>query len=189
MGKKFTLDNIYNKLNFYNLTLLSDYKNVRTRITLKCHCGKIFTALPEDVLYRNRISCGCKRKIAGLYTKEDLSNTTVNNLSILERVIVNNRTKWKCVCKCGNFYIASHSRLKSGLAKSCGCLKSARGHLNSAWTGYQEISGEFWTRINKQAKERNLEFSVTIEQAWNQFLKQNRKCALSRLELLFGHNY
>lgn len=33
--------------------------------------------------------------------------------------------KWKCICKCGNpnIVIIKHNNLKSGLTKSCGCLR------------------------------------------------------------------
>lgn len=54
------------------------------------------------------------------------------------------------------------------------------------WTGYKEIYGSHWNVIQTSAKARNLEFNISIEYAWNIFIKQNRKCALSGMELQFG---
>ena len=58
------------------------------------------------------------------------------------------------------------------------------------WTGYGEISGGQWCKIKLEstAERRNrrykvarpaLTFEITIEYAWDLFLKQNRKCTLS----------
>jgi len=32
------------------------------------------------------------------------------------------KTKWRCICECGNFCIVPTNRLRSGNTKSCGCL-------------------------------------------------------------------
>lgn len=58
----------------------------------------------------------------------DLTGLKVNKLLVLEKT--NQRTasgciKWKCKCDCGNFINVDSSRLKSGAAKSCGCLSKA----------------------------------------------------------------
>ena len=53
------------------------------------------------------------------------------------------------------------------------------------WKGYKEISGSFFRLAKRGAKERGIEFSVTIEQIWKQFILQKRKCALSGLPLFF----
>lgn len=50
----------------------------------------------------------------------------------------------------------------------------------------------FWRNTNaildkfeKKADERKLIFNINIENSWNLFLKQDRKCALSGIELNF----
>ena len=57
---------------------------------------------------------------------------------------------------------------------------------NCRWTGYKEISGQYWGPTKKAALRRNMEFSVTIEEAWRIFEKQNRKCVLSGEDLYFA---
>ena len=59
------------------------------------------------------------------------------------------------------------------------------GKNNPTWKGYEELSSVYFSRVKNNAKIRNLEFNITIKQMWDLFLKQNRKCALSGLELKF----
>jgi hypothetical protein len=51
------------------------------------------------------------------------------------------------------------------------------------WCGYEEISGTFYGAIRDGAKHRNLQFEISIEYIWNLYLKQNRKCALTGIEI------
>jgi hypothetical protein len=44
---------------------------------------------------------------------------------------------------------------------------------------------DFFSNIKRSAISRNLEFSITIEQIWDLFLKQERKCYLSGRKLYF----
>lgn len=59
---------------------------------------------------------------------------------------------------------------------------------STRWKGYGEIRGCYFNVVKRGAKQRNFEFSISIEDIWNLFLKQNRKCALSGVELFFGQN-
>lgn len=45
-------------------------------------------------------------------------------LTVIEKVIVNNRTHWKCKCDCGGEKITTLSLLNSGAVKTCGCRKT-----------------------------------------------------------------
>lgn len=51
--------------------------------------------------------------------------TRINNLTIIrptEKRSASGSVKWLCICDCGQKCYIDSSRLKSGLAKSCGCL-------------------------------------------------------------------
>ena len=50
---------------------------------------------------------------------------------------------------------------------------------------HHEITGKYWANLKHGAKARNLVFNITIDYAWQLFLDQNRKCALSGLDLVF----
>jgi len=49
---------------------------------------------------------------------------------------------------------------------------------HSASTGYQEISGHYWINLRRAIIKMGYKFSITLEEAWNLFLKQDRKCAI-----------
>ncbi len=54
--------------------------------------------------------------------------------------------------------------------------------------GYKDIHGLIWRGIKQTAASRNLKFSIDIVYAWDLFLRQDRKCSYSGLELNFGMN-
>lgn len=92
---------------------------------------------------------------------------------------------WVCKCECGITKIIRGAHLTGGLTKSCGCLLKRTTNDHPLWTGYGEISKTFFSQIVIHAKERNIPCIVTIEQIWDLFIKQNRKCALSGIDLTF----
>lgn len=97
------------------------------------------------------------------------------------------KERYLCKCSCGKIKICLKQRLLDGRNTSCGCGNDS-GKLNRKWEGCGEISGTFFKSIQKGAKKRNLYFNITIEQIWDLFLKQNRKCALTNRELGFDCN-
>jgi len=63
------------------------------------------------------------------------------------------------------------------------CYSSKFGPTNHNWKGHGEISARYWNSIKNDAARRGYEFSITIEYAWNLFLKQNKKCTLTGYSL------
>jgi hypothetical protein len=53
------------------------------------------------------------------------------------------------------------------------------------WKGYGDISRTFWRNIEGSGKTRKIPVSITIEDGWNLFLKQKRKCALTGVDIGF----
>lgn len=107
----------------------------------------------------------------------------VNEYVGSEPYIKRNNYWYKCSCDCGNVSIALRHNLITGHKKSCGCSKRKCGNQSKCWGGCGEISGRFWSHIKKHAINRSLEFKITIQEAWNQFVKQDGKCALTGLPL------
>jgi len=92
---------------------------------------------------------------------------------------------WNCLCDCG---VSKHIRqgaLLGGATTSCGCLAHPKAAENKNWKGYGDISSVRFGLIKRSAKNRGYNFTVTIEYLWELFLKQNKKCALSGIELYF----
>lgn len=51
-----------------------------------------------------------------------------------------------------------------------------------------DIHMNYWSSLKTGAKRRNLEFSISIEYGWRLFLNQNKKCAISDIDLIFRNN-
>ena len=58
-----------------------------------------------------------------------------------------------------------------------------KGENHKSWKGVGELSSDLYTTIKINARDRNLDFDLEIEYLWDIFLKQNRKCALSGLDI------
>lgn len=61
-----------------------------------------------------------------------------------------------------------------------------RGEKHHQWTGHGKISGQFWRGLCRHAEARLITVDITIEDAWQLFLKQDGKCALSGEVIYFG---
>lgn len=101
----------------------------------------------------------------------------------------NGHIRYTCKCECGNTNNVLITHLRQGNTKSCGCDRPI-GKTHKQWNGVGEISGNFWynhvVRSATGSKGRKkLEINISKEYVWDLFLKQNRKCMLSGLELKF----
>lgn len=52
-----------------------------------------------------------------------------------------------------------------------------QNNKNICWKGYGGLSGKFWGSIKSSAIVRGIPFNITVEDAWEQWLKQDGKCA------------
>ena len=118
---------------------------------------------------------------------EDSAGKTYGNWLVLELTHgKRGATEYKCECQCSRKTISTIRPLaliKGESVKCKFCLGAA--NKRNCWKGHGEISGRVWSKIPHGAKSRGIEFNITIEYAWELFLKQNRKCALSGLPLKF----
>jgi len=96
---------------------------------------------------------------------------------------------WHCKCDCGKELDVLGPNLNKK-TKSCGCEPNAAtlGRTSPFWRGCGEISIQFYNRIKICALKRNIDVSVTIEQLWELFLFQDRKCALSGEAIVFANS-
>ena len=96
----------------------------------KCECGQDVVVLGINLKNGKTKSCGCLRaELDTIRSSTDLSGQRFGRLTVISRAddIVNKNgtlaPRWKCVCDCGNETIVRTQGLKSGSAKSCGCLR------------------------------------------------------------------
>ncbi len=118
---------------------------------------------------------------------------------LVEKMEITDKSKdntWRCICKCdcGRIADVNTNYLMKGLSKTCGNKKceyhrqdySNNGKNNVKFTGYEDISGQFWSSYKCGAEKRKIDFDIDIEYAWNIFLQQNKKCAITKKDIYFG---
>jgi hypothetical protein len=118
----------------------------------------------------------------------DLSGKQFNQLTVLsfagsKKRGKRNRRYWNCKCSCGVIKDFEQSQLCHKHIKTCGCIKIGKKH--KSWCGVGDISGTIWKRIVYKAKERKIEFNITLEQVWQLYVKQNKRCAITGLPISF----
>lgn len=143
-----------------------------------CDCGNI-KEVTSNHLTRNQIkSCGC----LSLGPKPiDMEGRKLGKLLIQSKNIRTDKhynVYWNCLCDCGKKCVVSGTCLRSKNTRSCGCIKREEAS-NRTWRGCGEVSATLFCRTKNSARIRNIEFNITIEDMWNQYLKQGGKCNIS----------
>lgn len=122
--------------------------------------------------------------------KSDITNKKFGKLLVLKntRKGEHGRWYWLCKCDCGKEKEISRAHLCSGGTISCGCELNRSEDLSSCWRGYGELSGNLWDSIKRSAEGRrrargSIPMEIDIKYAWELFLKQDKKCALSDIPL------
>ena len=146
----------------------------------KCDCGNNIEARSYDLLKEIKTACPqCNVRV-------DLTGKDFGKLKVIKKAYKKDyQVFWECECKCGEKVEIPTYSLTKGYTKSCGCLKKRCRQDSPLWKGYGEISRQHWNTIKTKAHSRKLDFEIDIEYAWNLFLKQKRKCALSGVIVKF----
>ena len=176
---------------FGNLKVLEIFTKKRTSsdktdrmARCECICGKI-REVHTHYLFRchGKNHCRCE-------ANEVKCGDKFGMLTVLEKLKGKGKGKRAmvaCRCDCGKLYYAqsvtSLMRMKN---KSCGCTWDwKKGKNNPRWCGYEELPNKYWYRVQAGAKVRGIKFKLTRKQIWDLFIKQNRRCVFSGVELQF----
>lgn len=123
--------------------------------------------------------------------KQHAIKKTYGDFTVINSSVVYNNKRHcgmvKCKCKCGKEVYVNVYTLQSGKSLRCRkCYgKKIVGKNNPNYTGFGDIPGSLLYRIKKQAKQRGLTFSVTDKYLQELYLSQNKKCAITGLDILF----
>jgi hypothetical protein len=116
---------------------------------------------------------------------ENLLNLSEITLLDINPIKKGNNIYYKVKCNICNKEL---NKASYQLGKSkCQCIKSQKPMHN--FKGVGDVSSAYFERAKRGARERrNMEFSITIEDTWHQFQKQNGLCALSNLPIVLDRN-
>lgn len=153
----------------------------------ECECGIVYSA--RSYLLNNGMKqhCGCKRA-------SNLINQYFGNGKVIlylgcypyqpknksKNVKYNNVHWWKVECKCGVTYEANSSSLIFGHKNSCGCSRTS--------SKFGQILRRHWISIVKNARYSKIEFTITPEYANELYDKQDKKCNLSGIQIIFANS-
>lgn len=116
-----------------------------------------------------------------------MSGQKFGRLTVIERVANkpnSSMARWLCKCDCGNEVTVNGGGLRYRRTNSCGCYKD-----EITFKGYNTLSKMYWNQVINRAKRKNMLLEITIEQAWEQWEKQNGRCALTGQELSLLRSY
>lgn len=120
-----------------------------------------------------------KFKIGDKYKKWTIIDDKLNYNSKHEAYIT-------AQCECGAIKnISCYHLLKQNSTGCFNCGHGNKGELNSKWTGYKEVPGTFIARIKQRALKIEVDLNINSEDIYNLWIKQNKKCALSGLDIDF----
>ncbi len=154
---------------------INEQNNSQKAWLCTCECGNGTIVTSNRLTSGKTKSCGCLRMPG-----DNLVGQVFGRLTVIsqEENMYGNRA-WLCRCECGNGKITITSSLKSGVAKSCGCLvgdtlanwnKNTRVYpkLPKGMAGFKTLLKNY----KEGAVKRGLEYSLT-EEDFSKLLKGN----------------
>lgn len=145
-----------------------------------CDCGGHVTVKTHSLRTGHTCSCGCIKP--GTKGKYDCVGKKFHKLTII-KFLHSDRFResiYEYECECGNRgEIRKH---KIGKTKSCPKCR---------WGDCGELTRGYWENIKRNAKcnGRNIDVEITIEDAWQQFVKQDGNCALTGIKLKLARTH
>lgn len=120
---------IGNKYGKWIIKSFDKRKNGKPYWNCKCECGNIVSV--EESSLKNGLSTQCKKCSSKNNRKDEkYINKVFGRLTVLERDLSSkDRTKYICLCECGNKISVLSTNLLDGSTKSCGCLKEEKSNI------------------------------------------------------------
>ena len=180
----------------------TEYKNLKSKLIIKCSCGEIFEVSFDS--FKNKPQRQCKKcgiqkrvKERSCTYEEVKKYIESKNCKLISTEYINNKTPLLIQCSCGNIFEERFDTFKSSNRSKC---NECNGLIN--WT-YEKvkayIEGEngngcklLSTEYINNATKLNIMCSCgkTFETSLNQFKEQNKKqCKECGLKLKSGENH
>ncbi len=113
---------------------------------------------------------------------------TIGDIVGYNKILSNSDSgKFLCQCTCNKSiprWLYGYSIIKEMRCSECG--NSQRGKDNGNFKGYEEIPGKYLKMVNRINKNNGYPKSdITLKYLWELYKKQNKKCAISGLDISF----
>ena len=167
---------------------------INGKIKCRCICG---TEKMVNINNFNRgmtTSCGCikNRPLKDLTNYKGVKiGDKFNKLTVIDKPFrkkikngnnkMNNVIHFKCKCDCGNIVERVAKEVYTKHILGCGCTKLGQKKIG-------KMPRYFYRYLIVQAKQRNIEFTLTFDELSKLFDEQNYKCALSNVDIMFNTN-
>lgn len=105
-------------------------------------------------------------------------------------IVLQREAMIEATCECGNTKLVSAYSISKGVSTGCKECQNATyvGCNNPSWKGGKFIGSSLFTRIKRQAKTRQILFSIRMKDIEKLYELQNGKCALTNLPISFTDN-
>lgn len=115
-----------------------------------------------------------------MYTTKDIFERLKKKNIILLSEFTGIKNPITCKCHCGKvFTIKAHHILYNTMSCGYGMYQYKKGKDNYKFKGVEQLSAHQWYTIKNNAKVRELEFTITMRDAWNKLEEQNSICPLT----------
>jgi hypothetical protein len=178
---------------FGKLTVVSQADTVESKRhrmwRCRCICGKEATVRTADLSSGNTKSCGCGKMNAAIDRNRALVEPMIGKqfgkLFVIDKAGVKNKLMYlRCRCDCGAIKNIRATSLRYGNTQSCGCSRRATAieHITRICG---DITRTTWASVISGARLRGIPIEISIEEAWDLFVAQGGRCALSGATLKF----
>ena len=184
---------IGDKIGLWALVGLADRRNRKKFWKVQCTCSVINEV--SDFTLKNGKSNGCRKCInKKMHNKRrnlPLVGDRYFNWEVIN--IIDNsqgKTQLNLQCDCG--YTTTKELGVHYSSKRCrNCYTTLQTGKENHYSrkGYKDLSSTYWTSLKAGAISRDISFSLNIEEAWELFILQSKKCALTDIDISLTHQY
>jgi len=130
-------------------------KYKRTKYKCVCDCGKPTIVEGTNLVRGKTRSCGCYEIECRESRYVDLTGRKFGKLLVLKKNMIGKKSKYDCLCDCGNKTSVLGESLQSGGTTSCGC----NHHLEYGLAAKNLLFGDY----RRHAKRRGMIFDLAFK--------------------------
>lgn len=148
----------------------------RKRVLVKCECGKEFACASYDLRAGKTSSCGatlCSTRSSNLI---GMTFGFLKVLSLKDEKNDRGELLWDCQCVCGEQHVVKSEHLTNNLVNSCGCKSGTLRSRKLSKPTEQVAINSIWHQYKYGAKNRNLDFSLSLDDVKNFIFKNCHYC-------------